>query len=80
MRYNVNNDAYLSSHTVLGRNASNLPLIAQVAVSFADLVMILAERHKTRKQLRKLPPHLLRDVGITRTMSVEEAQKPFWRA
>ncbi|MEK9879820.1 MAG: DUF1127 domain-containing protein, partial [Paracoccaceae bacterium] len=31
--------------------------------------MIWSERHKTRKQLRKLPPHLLRDVGITLTMS-----------
>ena len=74
------NDAYLGAHTVLGRNAPNLPLIAQVAVSFADLVVIWSERHKTRKRLRKLPPHLLCDVGITRTMSVEEARKPFWRA
>ena len=74
------NDAYLGAHTVLGRNAPNLHLIAQVAVSFADLVVIWSERHKTRKQLRKLPPHLLRDVGITQTMSVEEARKPFWRA
>ena len=74
------NDAYLGSRTVLGRNAPNLPLIAQVAVSFAYLVVIWSERHKTRKQLRKLSPQLLRDVGITQTMSVEEARKPFWRA
>ena len=74
------NDAYLGSRTVLGRNAPNLPLIAQVAVSFAYLVVIWSERHKTRKQLRKLSPQLLRDVGITQTMSVEEARKLFWRA
>ena len=74
------NDAYLGAHTVLGRNAPNLPLIAQVAVSFAYLVVIWSERHKTRKQLCKLSPHLLRDLGITQTMSVEEARKPFWRA
>lgn len=74
------NDAYLGAHTVLGRNAPNLPLIAQVAVSFAYLVVIWSERHKTRKQLRKLSPQLLRDVGITQTMSDEEARKPFWRA
>ena len=74
------NDAYLGSRTVLGRNAPNLPLIAQVAVSFADLVVIWSERHKTRKQLRKSPPHLRRDVGRTRTISIEEARKAFWRA
>jgi uncharacterized protein YjiS (DUF1127 family) len=37
-------------------------------------------RHQTRRDLRDLPPHLLRDIGLTAADAEAEARKPFWRA
>jgi uncharacterized protein YjiS (DUF1127 family) len=37
-------------------------------------------RHATRRELRDLPPHMLRDIGLTRDEALREADKPFWRA
>ena len=41
-----------------------------------------AERHRQRRALAELAsaPHLLTDLGLTRTHALREADKPFWRA
>lgn len=36
-------------------------------------------RHKTRRMLRELDPHLLRDIGIPEHLAHVEGTKPFWR-
>lgn len=36
-------------------------------------------RHRGRVGLSELPPHLLRDVGLTPEEAAAEWQKPFWR-
>ncbi len=36
-------------------------------------------RYQTRKQLEKLSPEQLRDVGLSAEQVIEESQKPFWR-
>jgi uncharacterized protein YjiS (DUF1127 family) len=41
----------------------------------------LRARQRSRRELRDLAddPHLLKDLGITRSDALEEADKPFWR-
>lgn len=38
-----------------------------------------SKRARTRRQLRHLPPHLLRDIGLTSEQADQETEKPFWR-
>jgi uncharacterized protein YjiS (DUF1127 family) len=35
-------------------------------------------RHQTRRVLRDLDAHMLRDIGLTRRQATYEAEKPFW--
>jgi uncharacterized protein YjiS (DUF1127 family) len=36
-------------------------------------------RWRSRRELARLPPHLLRDAGIRDLDARAEARKPFWR-
>ncbi len=36
-------------------------------------------RRTTRKGLRNLPPHLLRDIGLSPSAAATEVEKPFWQ-
>lgn len=38
-----------------------------------------SERARSRRQLRRLSPESLRDIGIDQTQADVEARKPFWR-
>ncbi len=40
---------------------------------------IIMARRKGRKTLAVLDDHMLDDIGLTRTMAMAEADKPFWR-
>lgn len=47
-----------------------------------NTVVLLAawnQRRRTRIALAKLPPHLLRDIGLSAGDAAREAEKPFWR-
>ena len=44
-----------------------------------DILLTWQERAHARRQLAELPAYLLKDVGITRTAAVREANKPFWK-
>ena len=46
---------------------------------FAALSSALAVR-RSRKDLARLGPHLLRDVGLTEGEARAEAERPFWDA
>jgi uncharacterized protein YjiS (DUF1127 family) len=40
------------------------------------------QRHRYRRELRRLMssgPHLIADIGLSRTHAEREAAKPFWR-
>ncbi|ATG39460.1 DUF1127 domain-containing protein [Phaeobacter piscinae] len=63
---------YLSSRPAL-------PVLAEVAVSFAVLVTKWTVRQRTRQALRQLPPELLKDVGLTREDARHQGTLPFWR-
>jgi|688.fasta_scaffold112686_3 uncharacterized protein YjiS (DUF1127 family) len=36
-------------------------------------------RHRSRRALARLDPHLLRDIGLTDHQLAQELSKPFWR-
>lgn len=42
-------------------------------------ISLFIRRYQTRKQLEKLSPEQLRDVGISAEQVIEESQKPFWK-
>jgi uncharacterized protein YjiS (DUF1127 family) len=46
----------------------------------AEPLLIWQQRVRDRETLRRLPDHMLKDIGIDRADLREEADKPFWRA
>ncbi len=58
---------------------ARLPLVAGLAVKFAVVVTKWDTRRKTRRDLRLLEPHMLRDIGLDHPTASAEASKPFWR-
>ncbi|WP_432695544.1 DUF1127 domain-containing protein [Marinobacterium sp. YM272] len=51
-------------------------------IKLADLFSRLKEWHaraRQRRQLATLPPEMLKDIGVSRTDALKEANKPFWR-
>lgn len=60
--------------------ALNLPPLSQVVMALALLVAAWELRHRTRKGLAYLEPHLLRDIGLDGLTVDAECAKPFWKA
>ncbi len=58
---------------------TTLPVSANVAVKLADLFTRWSDRRRSRAALYRLPPHLLKDVGLNQISAHEECEKPFWR-
>ncbi len=44
-----------------------------------EVLGVWRHRHATRRELRDLPPQMLRDIGLTPEDARREADKPFWR-
>lgn len=44
------------------------------------LVAVWRMRQVQRRDLRRLPDHLLRDIGFNANEARRESDKPFWRA
>lgn len=44
-----------------------------------EVVITWFERARTRRELAELPPHLLKDIGLTEADRFVESNKPFWR-
>lgn len=57
-----------------------LPPLSRLLVSFAVTVAMWELRHRTRKSLGALTPHLLADIGLDLTTAQTEAVKRFWHA
>ncbi|MEQ8356534.1 MAG: DUF1127 domain-containing protein [Kiloniellaceae bacterium] len=43
-------------------------------------LIVWQQRVKDREALKRLPDHMLRDIGIDPMEALEAARKPFWRA
>lgn len=55
-----------------------LPKLAQLFVIAAVAVTVWDMRRRTRTALKRLDPHELRDIGLTRSQAIQEASKGFW--
>jgi uncharacterized protein YjiS (DUF1127 family) len=58
---------------------ATLPPVSRVAFAVAQAVLNWEIRRQTRRDLARLDPHLLNDIGLTTRMAECECQKPFWR-
>lgn len=45
---------------------------------FNSLVGLWISRHRQRKQLASLAPHLIKDLGLTSDQIQREVARPFW--
>lgn len=57
-----------------------LPALSRVALSAVLTLVTWDLRRRTRRDLSKLSPHMLSDVGIDASHAQSEANKPFWRS
>ena len=64
--------------TLVFRPAS-LPPLSRLVLAAAVRVVTWEARQRTRKDLRRLPPHLLRDVGIDPMTAQAESSRRFWQ-
>ncbi|PUB12716.1 DUF1127 domain-containing protein [Yoonia sediminilitoris] len=71
--------ALRSAHIATLNDHVPLPVLAVVAVRFAVAVTKWDRLRKTRKHLRTLDPHLLRDIGLDPVTAQAEADKSFWQ-
>ena len=66
----------------LQRTRSGSPLARQIrdAASAAfDRLLAWQDRASSRRMLRGLDDHMLRDIGIDRSTAESEGSMPFWR-
>lgn len=45
-----------------------------------DTICVWSERTRQRRQLRSLPDHMLRDIGVSRADIFRECDKAFWQS
>lgn len=57
-----------------------LPPLSRFLVTFAVTVAEWELRHRTRKSLGALTPHLLADIGLDPATARRETVKRFWHA
>ncbi len=66
----------------LQRNRRRTPLARHlkdaVAAAF-DRLLAWQDRARSRRMLRGLDDHMLRDIGIDRSVAEAEGSTPFWR-
>ena len=51
-----------------------------VLARMIDTVRVATLRHRERRQLAALDPHLLRDIGLDSQTAESECAKPFWKS
>lgn len=67
------------AETLVFRPAS-LPPLSRLVLAAAVRVVTWENRQRTRKGLKRLDPHLLRDVGLDPITAEAESNRRFWEA
>ena len=77
----INTIESIMSHTdVYALTSHPLPLLSRSLLRLTLIAVTWQMRHSTRRDLRRLPDHMLRDIGLDPFVAAHEAAKPFWRA
>jgi uncharacterized protein YjiS (DUF1127 family) len=66
----------------LQRNRRRVPLarlLKDAATAAFDRLLAWQDRARSRRMLRGLDDHMLRDIGIDRSVAEAEGSTPFWR-
>lgn len=69
----------MSPAEMLVSRPASLPPLSRAALRAAVLVLAWENRARTRKHLRKLDRHILKDIGVDPMTAEAEATRPFWR-
>ncbi|MEM8653910.1 MAG: DUF1127 domain-containing protein [Pseudomonadota bacterium] len=69
-----------ASHLAYLTAQNRIPATSVVALRIAVVLSKWAQRRRSRLALHQLPPHLLRDVGLTQAEADDESRRVFWRA
>ncbi len=67
-----------STTTSILTQESTLPPLSEILIWAAARIARWSQRSRTRHHLKDLPPHVLRDVGLTRAQAEAESMKRFW--
>lgn len=59
---------------------AQLPTVARLAVTIAVLAVKWDMNRRSRKTLSRLDPHQLRDIGISQSAAMTEANKRFYQS
>ncbi len=87
-QYIIGNDAYCINTKMTAMTPAlrtyptfdrPLPPLARALHGLTLVVLAWEERRQTRRSLRDLDDHMLRDIGIPRDLALREGEKPFWR-
>jgi uncharacterized protein YjiS (DUF1127 family) len=72
---------YKSQEAKMPQTQIALPLSRRgnVLARMIDVARVAAVRHRERRQLAALDPHLLRDIGLDSQAAETECAKPFWK-
>lgn len=64
------------------RYRGNIPgrILLQTFLTIARPLVIWQQRVRDREALRRMPDHMLKDIGLDPVDLREETDKPFWRA
>ena len=73
----THSDRLVPSH--LPRRTRRVPFLTAGILRVVRTGLLWQQRHRTRLQLKQLPPHLLRDIVLSEDDARIERNKPFWR-
>lgn len=60
-------------------DARSMPPVSAILLRIARVVMRWEQRRLNRRALLRLDDHMLRDVGLDRSMVDAEISRPLWR-
>lgn len=81
-RHRASKPAELGRPDLRWRYRGNIPgrILLQTFFALARPLVTWQQRVRDREALRRMPDHMLKDIGLDPGQLHEETDKPFWRA
>jgi len=58
---------------------NDVPAVGTAAITVVYALALWSARAKQRRELSRLGPNMMEDIGLTETARKAECAKPFWR-